>query len=369
LTAVVNGTVTASPGDWGGRGVETPGDVTGSGSTQNFTFDYVRFYVLFSDLTKEKVYEVSYNQTVDLGKDSAGTTDSLSDTLMSNVPEEDLIFYLTSVLSSDFQNFTITLGMRIWCEDNFISDRDNWNSLLIKSCDFNFTYQKKVNQFTKISWNQIGNTITGDNVEITGGNLRFQYKIDQDWPISLSPNSEIQVLINGNPLLETFKLSTASTEFQEARSGGLDVKNSLLKDVNISVSILVFMGDNFPLAQNYTISITDVFLRISYIRTTVDLIDEPWFFTGLFILTAAGVAVLTGLLIAYIKIWRFPIPIRKVRKYEKTLDSEKVPDVPIIKRNMAFKRIFQNETKNSSKFFRSSTPPSEKSTGKKIIEK
>jgi len=114
LSAVVNATVTASPGDWGGGGIEAPGDTTGSGSTQNYTWDYVRFYVLLSDLTKNKVYEVAYNQTIDLGTDSAGATDTMLDTFMTTVSEEDLIFYLTSVLSSDFQNFTITLGMRIW---------------------------------------------------------------------------------------------------------------------------------------------------------------------------------------------------------------------------------------------------------------
>ena len=120
LSAVINATVTASPGGWSGGGIEAPGDATDLGGSQNYTWDYVRFYVLLSDLTNEKIYEVAYNQTVELGQDSPEIT-TMPDTIMAVVPEEDLIFYLTSVLSSDNHNFTITLGMRIWCEDNWLN--------------------------------------------------------------------------------------------------------------------------------------------------------------------------------------------------------------------------------------------------------
>ncbi|GAH75169.1 unnamed protein product, partial [marine sediment metagenome] len=85
ISAIVNATVTASPGGYHsvpqGWGIETPGDDTGPYQDDNdqfFTGDYVRFYILLSDLEKEKVYEVAYNQTVDLGKDSAGAYEPLS---------------------------------------------------------------------------------------------------------------------------------------------------------------------------------------------------------------------------------------------------------------------------------------------------
>jgi len=138
LSAVVNATVSANNG--GGGGIEVPGDPVDDA----VTYDYVRFYVLFSDLTGNKVYEVAYNQTIDLGKDSAGSYDYMTDTFMTIVPEEVLIFYLTSVISSDFQNFTVTLGIRIWCEDNWVSDQDIWDDLLIKSCNLMFTYERKI---------------------------------------------------------------------------------------------------------------------------------------------------------------------------------------------------------------------------------
>ncbi len=349
LSAVVNASVTASPGDWGGGGIEAPGDATGSGSTQNYTWDYVRFYVLLSDLTKTKVYEVAYNQTIDLGTDLAGATDTMLDTFMATVSEEDLIFYLTSILSSDFQNFTITLGIRIWCEDNWWSDRDIWDALLIKSCNLTFTYEKKIDRFTTASWNQIGNTISGENIEITGGNLKFQYKIDQLWPVGSSPNSEIRFFINDNSLLETIKLSSATTNFQEAKTEGFDVTTLILKDVNISVSIQVFIADTFALNQNITISITDVYLEISYTEFIRDTEETPWFFSGIFIIALIAVGALSGFLIAYIKVWRYPVPVRKVRKYNKTLAKEKGPDLKIVTRKTAFNKNYHEELKKTDK--------------------
>ncbi|MFX0180018.1 MAG: hypothetical protein ACFE78_07490 [Candidatus Hodarchaeota archaeon] len=359
LTAIVNATVTAYPGSMNtspqGWGVETPGDDTGPYQDDNdqfFTGDYVRFYVLLSDLTKEKEYEVSYNQTSDLGKDSAGSYDYMSDTFTTTVSEEDLIFYLTSVLSSDYRNFTITLGIRIWCEDNWWSDRDRWDDLLIKSCNLTFTYQKKVNQFTTASWYQKGNTISGENVQIIDGNLRFKYKINQNWPTSLSPNSELQIFINNNTLLESVKLSTANLSFTEAKKGGFDMTYLLLKDVNISLYIKLFLADEFPLVQNLTLSITDVFLQITYTVFTPETEEEPWLYAGLFIIAAIAAAVISGLLIAYVKVWRFPIPIRKLRKHRKALPSERDPNVMIISREAAFRSSFHKEAIKTSKFLK-----------------
>ncbi|MHA1376086.1 MAG: hypothetical protein ACTSR7_17550 [Promethearchaeota archaeon] len=356
LSAVINATVKASPGGWSDGGIEAPGDITGSGGTQNYTWDYARFYILLSDFTKDKVYEVAYNQTIDLGKDSAGSYDNMTDTLMTTVPEEDLIFYLTSVLSSDFQNFTITIGIRIWCEDNWVSDRDIWDSLLIKTCNLTFTYQKKINRFTAASWNQIGNTISGENIEITKGNLKFKYKIDQAWPVNSSPNSEIRFFINNNSLLETIKLSSATTDFQEAKTGGFDVTSLILKDINISVSIQVFIADTFALNQNITISITVVYLEISYTQFIQDTDEVPWFFSGIFIIALVAVATLTGFLIAYIKIWRFPIPIRKVHKYNKSLKESENPKVPILPRDKAFKMKHGNYLKKTEKVLKGASP-------------
>ena len=63
--------------------------------------DYARFYVLISDLEKEKVYEVAYLQPEDLGAGDPPGEDILDDTIMISVPEEVLIFYISSVLETN----------------------------------------------------------------------------------------------------------------------------------------------------------------------------------------------------------------------------------------------------------------------------
>lgn len=347
IAAVVNASANTN--------IETPGDATGNGNTQNYTWDYVRFYVLFSDLSKKKVYEVAFNQTVYLGKDTASNPDLMTDTLLTSASEEDLCSYLTSVLASDNHNFTITLGIRIWCEDNWFSDQDYWNYLYIKSCDLTFSYQKKIDQATKASWNYIGDKIRGQNVSIIDANLRFKYKINQAWPTALSPNSRLKILINNNSLLESVKLSTASLSFIEAKDGGFDITYLILKDINISLTIQLFLGDEFPLNQNYTISITDIYMTVIYNVFIPETGQEPWLFAGLFIIAAIAATVISGLLIAYIKVWRFPVPIRKLRKHRKALPSEKAPDVKIISREAAFKGNFHKEMDKTSKFLKA--PP------------
>jgi len=286
LSAVINATVSASIGTGTDAGVEVPGDATDNGNTQNYTWDYVRFYVLLSDLSKTKIYEAAYNQTVDLGKDAgAGAKDTMPDTLMTTVSEEDLIFYLTSILSSDYQNFTITLGIRIWCEDNWWSDQDSWDSLFIKSCDLSFTYEKKIDQFSSISWGQDGDKITqitNDTiVTINEAKLNFKYKINEDWT-ELSPNSEFRIYINNNKLTETIKLSSANSSFQLANKlGGFDVFDIISYDVKINLSIQVYLADEFHLGSKKVISIDDVYLNITYTVEFPDYqTDIEVFFNG-----------------------------------------------------------------------------------------
>ncbi len=338
VVAVVNGTATTSPGGWGDGGIECPGDTFDNAST----YDYVRFYVLLSDLEKNKVYEVAYFQTVNLGQDSPAIS-TMTDTNMTMVPEDDLIFFLTSVLLSDNRNFTISLGIRIMCEDNIWSDEDRWNSLIINSCDLTFTYQKKINRFTSVSWNQVGDTISRANTQIKNSTLNFKYKINETWPELLSPNSEIRILINNNSYTETIKLSTLTMSFQEAKVGGIDVTFLIQKGVNISLSIQVFLADTFNLDHDITISIDDVYLKITYIVVTLEFYQEPWFFTLLLIIASIIGACIGGYLIAYYKVLRYPRPVRKVRKYRKTLRKTNAPSTPIVDRERAFKGAYKRE--------------------------
>ncbi|GAH38800.1 unnamed protein product, partial [marine sediment metagenome] len=158
-------------------------------------YDYARFYIKLSNLDYINLYEVAYFQTVDLGigdqyRQTIGIIDYLNDTIMSVIDEPTLIFYLTKAFEADSYNFGITLGIDIYCEDNYnAADRDTFYSLLIKSVNLTFSYEKKIDQLSSISWIQQAPAINGSNVKITGSNLKFKYKVSEIWSENLSSNS------------------------------------------------------------------------------------------------------------------------------------------------------------------------------------
>ena len=338
-------------------------------------FDFARFYIEISDLNNVESYEIAHNKTLHLGQGYAGrrdydssTRNYMSDINMTHADENVLIFALTQVLRHDNHNFTITLGIDVDSEDNYPGyELDVWYSLLIKSCDLIFTYEKKMDKSSAVSFNQIGNQITGTNVKIRDSNLSFKYKIDQPWPTSLSPNSEIRVLINDKQHSETLKLSSATDNFQPAKLGGFNITSLLNVEINISLSIKLFLADEFSLDRNIEISIDEVVLLISYSETFPDPVNDPWFALLFFILAAIGATVLGALLIMYMKVWRYPVPVRKVRKYGKTLTNTKKPDVKIIERKGAFNKDYQEELNKTSKLLKGA-PTNEKIVKLKLPE-
>ena len=365
VQAIFNATVTVSPYNTGG--IDCPGD-PGDSPLQFSTGDYARFYVLISDPDNTYEYEVAYNQTINLGQDSPAVP-SYPDTLMVPVPQDVLIAYLTAIFKENNFNFTITLGIDIYCEDNEDGyDRDRWNSLIIRSLNFTFAYRKKIDQFTSVSWSQVGRKVEDLSIyviEITDANLNFEYKIDQTWTSS-SPNSELRVLINNNLHSETVKLSRATDSFQEAKIGGYDVTPLISKDVNITLSIQVYLADEFGLENVITVSITNVTLLISYIEYFPD--PEPWIFTGLFIISVIGAGVLAAYLIAYQTYLKYPVPVRKVRKYRKTLSSDKTPGVGIVSQKTSFSKNYRTELKKTDKFLKGA-PMNGKVMRDKLLDK
>ncbi|MCJ7648698.1 MAG: hypothetical protein MUP85_08805, partial [Candidatus Lokiarchaeota archaeon] len=266
LEVVYNATVTVSPHAITGAGIDRNGDV---GLDAYAIGDFAEFYILISDIDNTQEYQLAYYQTVDLGRDNPYTP-SIADTIMNSVPENVLISLLSAVLSTDNYNFTITMGIDIYCEDNeYGADEDQWDSLLFKSLNLTLSYQKKIDKFTSLAWSQIGNKISGSNIDIKNATLNFKYKIDNTWTEE-SPNSELRIFINNNQYPETIKLSTATSLFQDAKVGGFDVTNLILKNVNITLSIQLYLADTFPLDQKNTISIDNASLLISYTETTIE---------------------------------------------------------------------------------------------------
>ena len=367
ISAVYNASVTTSPGGAGVPndyyGIDTPSDTV----EQPGDYDTARFYVLILDFGNNEKYEIAWYQTIDLGQDDPEIS-NITDSLMNNVVEEALIFYLTSLFERDCFHFKITLGIRIKCIDNFNYDRDRWDSLRIKSCNLSFTYEKRINQFTSISWNQEGDDISGENIQITGGILKFKYKIDQAWPTILSPNSEIKVLLNNNTHTETIKLSTATANFSEAKQEGFNVSSLILKDVDILLQIQVYLADNFLFNRSITISIDDASLIISYIEVRSDIFSEPDFFRILLIIALITAGLVGTYFILYNRILKFPLPVRKVRKYRKTLDSG-VPKSKITSQKEAIDSVYKKELGKSTKLMKNKTLENEIKSGGGNIEK
>ena len=255
--------------------VETPNDDLSTGSpahTWSATYyDYARFYVKFSNIDYEDLNEVAHYQTIDLGYgnptviDSNSSVDVLGDTLMTVKDEDLLIFYLTRALEQDDFHFGITLGIDIYTEDNYgVYDLDRFESLNITSFNLTFTYEKRMNKLTSVSWNQNADKISdisNDTVIVDEAILNFNYSIDQNWTES-SPNSELRILINDNLHTETVKLSSATTSFQQGKPGGFDVTSLITDAVNISIQL--YLADDFGLNRTITVSIDDVTLNITY---------------------------------------------------------------------------------------------------------
>ncbi|MFX1503094.1 MAG: hypothetical protein ACFFDH_19195, partial [Promethearchaeota archaeon] len=272
IQVVVNATVD--------QDVDCPGDTLatdgGANLNQQESYDFVRFYVLVSDLSKSKVWEMAYLQPTDLGQGNPPGDDTLSDSYLIPYDEADLKYFLTSVLSSDNHNFTLTMGIRIYTADNSDTyDNDEFHELLIKSVNLTFSYEKTINQQTSISWNQIGEKVS-ENIPITNytgfqvskATLNFEYMINDTWSSS-SPNSEIRVLINNIKHTESVKLSTGTQTFQDASPDGFDLTSLISDDVNISIQVFIADAD-FELNRTIKVSIDNFSLNITY---TVDFDD------------------------------------------------------------------------------------------------
>ncbi|MFW9894850.1 MAG: hypothetical protein ACFFD7_03515 [Candidatus Thorarchaeota archaeon] len=234
--------------------------------------DFVRFYVQISDIEYKNTYTVALNKTINLGQNTGTSVLTITDKSIETYNQSIMITALNSAFEKDpdHSNFTITLGIDIYSEDNFQgTDTDTFSSLRIKSCDLSFTYEKKIEQFTSISWNQIGDQIN-PSYQVNNATLNFDYKIDLLWPTVLSPFSELRILINDNLYSETIRLSSAITSFQEAKPGGFDITALILKGINISLSIQLFIADTFGLSDNITVSIDNVYFNITYTRTVPD---------------------------------------------------------------------------------------------------
>ncbi|MFX1441769.1 MAG: hypothetical protein ACFFHV_00005, partial [Promethearchaeota archaeon] len=229
-----------------------------------------------------------------------------------------------------------------------------------------FSYRKNIYKSTTLSWSKEGNMINYTSVQVIDAKLNFEHKIDKNWTETtsyLAENSELRFLINGYSSNDypTIKLSSIGDTFQEAISGGYDVTNLIPLKENITLTIQLNLADDFILDQPIKISIDNVFFVISYVvfnetvgvtilssggggKGKTKVIEEPWINILLAIAAIGGGICLGGYLTAYQLYLKYPKPIRKVRKYRKTLNKKKTPSIDILSREGAFKAKYSEHT-------------------------
>jgi hypothetical protein len=65
---------------------------------------------------------------------------------------------------------------------------------------------------------------------------------------------------------------------------------------------------------------------------------------------------------------KYPVPVRKVRKYRKTLFSDKTPGVGIVSQKTSFSKNYNTELKKTEKFLKGS-PTKEPAVKSELLSK
>ena len=239
----------------------------------------------------------------------------LNDTELDPVDQDLLKLYLTKVLAYDNYNFSIILGIDAYCEDNYPTyDRDTFYDLRIKNFSLTFTYEKKIDQLTTVSYEQTGDVVTC--TAITNASMSFDYSIDTLWTTD-SPNSEIQTIINGKKYSESVNLADFTTTDQTVEYYGVGLKDLLTPNLSISVKFQLYIGDEFENVADYTISIDNVHFKVSYMVFTPD--PPPLNYLGLTAGLGGAVVVLSTGFLLYQTIFKYPIHVRKIRNIRRKI--------------------------------------------------
>jgi hypothetical protein len=123
------------------------------------------------------------------------------------------------------------------------------------------------------------------------------------------------MFVSGKELSETIKLSSVGLTSQ--KSTNYNVTSLISLDENITVSVQLYIGDNFELDAPITLSIDDVILKITYVVILPD--PTP---TNLrpYIYSSAGLlAALTTGIGLYEGIFKFPAAVRSVKSLRRKI--------------------------------------------------
>lgn len=172
-------------------------------------------------------------------------------------------------------------------------------------------------------------------------------------PVSI--NIKLNDLI-GNPLLG----ASVNYSWVFGRGTLTDADNDGVYEANLgyvpegtyTIIISAYVGDNYDI-PSFKITLT-------VIRPPEDLL---FVMIALISTIVAGVSLL-GYLILYMRVLKYPKPVRKVRKYKRTLKSKNIPRTLIEPREKAIKSAYETQTSDSKRYLKGK--PSEEQT---IIDK
>ena len=200
---------------------------------------------------------------------------------------------------------------------------------------------------TSLSMHQIGASLKGNNIEIISAILNFKYKIDPYWVSSLTQHSEMKVLINNYDSGININLNTINGSFQYLKDGGVDLTSLILKDINISLTISLNIGDNFVLDRLIKISVDDINFEINY---SVEIEDPPppnYFIPIILILSLLSILVLGSLSFkAYVLIPRKSKKFASlILKTQKMKDIENIQAVMLVQKGSGLPLFTQSYSK------------------------
>ena len=204
-----------------------------------------------------------------------------------------------------------------------------------------------------------------DVIRIQVQRIKLQINTSSGSPIqTANPNEPVRLSIklndlSGNPLLG----ASVNYSWVFGKGSLTDVNNDGVYEVNLgivpegtyTIIISAYIGDNYDI-PSFEITLT-------VIRPPEELL---FVYLALISTIVVGSA-LVGYLILYIRVLKYPKPVRKIRKYRRSLKSKSDPRTSIESRENAVKSVYQNQTSDSKKYLKGK-PSEEKVIIDKIVK-
>ena len=120
------------------------------------------------------------------------------------------------------------------------------------------------------------------------------------------------------------------------------------KEENISLTIQIYLADNFLLDENITISIDDVKLRIGYTVTwTEEVSSLNWI--PLIVSLVMAIIILVGGFASYQFYFRFPPMVRDIKKMRGKINRERETEqMDVMKRDTIVEKILDDKLKETN---------------------